>query len=89
MSEYTDYLLEEIVANIRMEYTILKDTSVTEESYMISRLKEVAEVVTKMKLSDIESFNNHTHKLVTVVSGYGEIEVCQTSETNPPTKESI
>lgn len=87
MSEYTEYLLEEIVANIWSEYDNMKDKSINEDAYMISRLKEVADVVTKMKLSDIESFNNHTHKLVTVVSGYGEIEVCQTSETNPPTKE--
>ena len=42
MSEFTNYFLEEIVANIKLEYNRKIAKKMTEDAYIIHRLKDVA-----------------------------------------------
>jgi hypothetical protein len=42
MSEFTDYFLEEIVANIKLEYNRKIAKEMTEDAYIIHRLSQVA-----------------------------------------------
>lgn len=47
MSEFTDYLLESIVANIREEYNKNPHWHYTEDDYIIRRLSTIAEKLVK------------------------------------------
>jgi hypothetical protein len=47
MSEFTDYLFEEIVANIREELYDNYSPGVSEDAYIIERLHQVAKYIVK------------------------------------------
>ena len=52
MSEYTDYFLEAIVANIQQEYRNDVNIKMTEDAFIIHRLHEIARKIVRDTYED-------------------------------------
>jgi hypothetical protein len=52
MSDFTDYFLEEVIANIKAEFSNDPTIQMTEDAYIIHRLYQVAQMIVKKSFDE-------------------------------------